>query len=129
MLGASCQENPNGGLLAPKSGTERFRARNKENIRGSTELDSASSNSAPVSMPATSRGWHGVDEAVVQDGDGGDAEECAMHGADAAEDAGAAEHDGGDGEEFVAGAGIGFGLAEPSGVDDGARAATRPART
>jgi len=37
--------------------------------------------------------------------------------AGAAEDTGAAEDDRGDGEEFVAGAGVGFGLAEARGVD------------
>jgi hypothetical protein len=40
-------------------------------------------------------------EAVFQDGDGGDAEERAVDGASAAEDARATEDDGGDGEEFV----------------------------
>jgi hypothetical protein len=57
-------------------------------------------------------------EAVFEDGDGGDAEQGAVHAADAAEDARAAEHDGGDGEEFVAGAGVGLGLAEARRVDD-----------
>ena len=57
-------------------------------------------------------------EAVLQDGDGGDAEEGAVDGAGAAENAGAAEDDGGDGKEFVAGAGVGFGLTEPRRVDD-----------
>lgn len=41
-----------------------------------------------------------------------------MNGADAAEDAGAAKNDCGDGVEFVASAGVGFGLAESRGVDD-----------
>ena len=59
-----------------------------------------------------------VDEPVVEHGDRRDAEERAVHAADAAKNARAAQHDGGDREEFVTGAGVGLGLPETCGVDD-----------
>ena len=58
-------------------------------------------------------------ETILQNRDCGDPEEGADDGALAAKDTRAAEDDGGDGKEFVAGAGVGFGLAEAGGVNDG----------
>jgi len=60
-----------------------------------------------------------VDEAVAEDGDGGDAQDCAMDRTDAAKDAGTAKNDSGNGVKFVAGASVGLGLSEPGSVNDG----------
>ena len=77
-----------------------------------------------MSMPASSAGQVGEAQAVLQHGDGEQAEQGAAHGAAAAEDRRAAEHDGGDREQLVAGARVGLRLAEAGDVD---RRAARPA--
>ena len=59
-----------------------------------------------------------MNEAVAQDGNGGDTQDCAVDRADAAKDAGAAKNDSGNGVEFVSGSGVSFGLSEACGVDD-----------
>jgi hypothetical protein len=63
----------------------------------------------------------GVNEAVAEDGDGGDTKDGAMDGADATENAGAAKNDSGNGIEFVAGSGVSFGLSKAGGVDNSSK--------
>jgi hypothetical protein len=63
----------------------------------------------------------GVNEAIAEDGDGSDTENCAMDGTDATEDAGTAQNDSSNGVEFVAGPGVGFGLSEAGGVDNSSK--------
>ena len=63
----------------------------------------------------------GVNEAVAEDGNGGDTKDGAMDRAGATENAGAAKNDSGNGIEFVAGSGVGFGLAKAGSVDDGSQ--------
>jgi len=59
-----------------------------------------------------------VNQAVAENGDGGDAEDCTVNGANAAKDAGAAEDNRSDGIKFIAGSGVGFGLTDTGRVDD-----------
>jgi len=61
----------------------------------------------------------GVDEAVAENCDSGNTKNRSVNGADAAKDTGAAEDDRRYGIEFIAGPGVGFGLPEAGGVDDG----------
>ena len=63
-------------------------------------------------------GLPSVNEAVAEHSDGRYAQDCAMNGADATENAGSTEDDRGDSIEFVTGPGVGFGLPEAGGVDD-----------
>ena len=108
---------------------EIFAARGarREFFRQQPRRPARADSSAPVSMPDSSLAiCHHAEnarEAVVQDRERRHAEQRAMHRADAAEDARAAQHHRGDGEQFVAGAGIRLRLAERA-----RRRSARPAR-
>ena len=101
-------------------------ARSVASIFGTREPDSARINSAPVSIAGHLARLPGVNEAVVQHGDGGHAEQRAVHRTDAAENARAAEHHRRDREQFVARARVRLRLAEPRGVNDRRQRRRRP---